>query len=97
MVSLARSDVRSVRRLFETLEDYARNLNEAHFPDWKRFNQAVGSDGSVGIWHETFLVESKRYARLYSNILRLGLAQAANLVDVIGKRKIARLRLDGKI
>jgi hypothetical protein len=28
---------------------------------WKDFNQRVGSDGSVGVWHETFLVNGGHF------------------------------------
>ncbi|MEH2092747.1 MULTISPECIES: DUF4188 domain-containing protein [unclassified Nostoc] len=40
-------------RSFEDLERFARNLADAHLKAWQRFNQAIGADGSVGIWHET--------------------------------------------
>lgn len=84
-------------RSFEALEDYARNPNEDHLPAWNRFNQSVGADGSVGIWHETYLVESKNYECIYGNMPRFGLAKAANHVEVIGNRETARLRLgEGK-
>lgn len=82
-------------RSFEALEDYARNANEAHLSAWKRFNQAVGADGSVGIWHETYLVESKQYECIYGNMPRFGLAKAGNHVEAIGNRETARLRLGG--
>ena len=33
---------------------YAKNKEAEHLPAWRSFNQAVGTDGSVGIWHETY-------------------------------------------
>ena len=48
-------------RSFEDLEQFARNPTDPHLQAWKDFNQRVGSDGSVGIWHETFLVEAGQY------------------------------------
>jgi len=44
-------------RSFEELEQFARNPSEPNLEAWKKFNQAVGTDGIVGIWHETYLVE----------------------------------------
>lgn len=44
-------------RSFEDLERFARQPSDPHLAAWKRFNQSVGADGSVGIWHETFLVQ----------------------------------------
>ncbi len=43
-------------RSFEDLERFARNPDDPHLPAWQRFNRAVKSDGSVGIWHESYLV-----------------------------------------
>jgi len=81
---------------FEALESFARSADNAHLPAWKRFNQSVGSDGSVGIWHETYLVEDHRYECLYSNMPRTSLASAAGHVAAIGNRETARLRMGGK-
>lgn len=39
-------------RSFEQLERFARDPSLNHLEPWKRFNRAVGADGSVGIWHE---------------------------------------------
>ncbi len=43
-------------RSLEQLLDYATNRDAAHLPAWRAFNRAVGTDGSVGIWHETYCV-----------------------------------------
>lgn len=39
-------------RSFEDLERFARNPDDLYFPAWRRFNQTVSIDGSVGVWHE---------------------------------------------
>ncbi len=53
-------------RSFEDLERFARNPDNPHLPAWRRFNQTVGSDGSVGIWHETYMVQPGTYEAIYS-------------------------------
>lgn len=83
-------------RSFEHLEAFARGAEHSHLPAWKRFNQLVGSDGSVGIWHETYLVHADEYETLYGNMPRFGLARAGDHVPATGRRETARRRLGGK-
>jgi len=80
-------------RSFEQLERFARDPSLAHLDAWKRFNRDVGADGSVGIWHETYLVEAGRYESVYGNMPRFGLAAAAEHVPAIGARETAKRRL----
>ncbi|WP_392535060.1 DUF4188 domain-containing protein [Nostoc sp. C117] len=62
-------------RSFEDLERFARNPADAHLEAWQRFNRAIGVDGSVGIWHETYLIEPGRYEAVYGNIPLLSLSE----------------------
>jgi hypothetical protein len=78
---------------FEDLERFARNPDDPHLPAWQHFNRTVGSDGSVGIFHETYLVERGNYEAIYSNIPVFGLAKATEHVRAIGGRETARRRL----
>ncbi|MBB5318456.1 hypothetical protein HDF09_003153 [Edaphobacter lichenicola] len=55
-------------RSFDQLVDYAQSRNAAHLPAWKAFNQSVGDDGSVGIWHETYQVAAGKYESIYANM-----------------------------
>jgi hypothetical protein len=80
-------------RSFGHLERFARDPSLAHLDAWKRFNRAVGADGSVGIWHETYLVEAGQYECLYGNMPRFGLAAAAAHLPAIGARETAKRRL----
>jgi hypothetical protein len=80
-------------RSFEHLEAYARNRDMVHLPAWQAFNRAVGSNGDVGIWHETFLVRAGQYEAIYNNMPPYGLGKFANLVDAIGARQEARARI----
>ncbi|MDQ2906608.1 MAG: DUF4188 domain-containing protein [Chloroflexota bacterium] len=83
-------------RSFDDLEKFARSKDDPHLAAWQRFNKAIGSDGSVGIWHETFLVEAGRYEGVYNNMPLFGLAAATNSVPIIARRETARRRLGGE-
>ena len=80
-------------RSFEDLERFARNPDDPHMPAWQRFNRTVGKDGSVGIFHETFIVERGNYEAIYSNMPVFGLAKATEQVRAVGGRETARRRL----
>jgi len=80
-------------RSTEDLERFARAPSETHLKAWQRFNKAVGKDGSVGIWHETYSVAAGGYKTIYANMPRFGLA-AATTYEPVGKRgETARERL----
>jgi hypothetical protein len=80
-------------RSFEHLERFARDPSLAHLDAWKRFNRAIAGDGSVGIWHETYLVHSQQYECLYGNMPRFGLARAGEHLRATGARETAKRRL----
>ena len=82
-------------RSFEDLENFARNPSDPHLQAWKDFNQRVGSDGSVGIWHETYMVNAGQYECVYGNMPLFGLAAATEHVAAVGNRETARLRMGG--
>lgn len=66
------------------LLDYARKRGSAHLPAWKRFNQLVGTNGDVGIWHETYPVRAGEYENVYVNMMPFGLGKAGALVEAGG-------------
>lgn len=80
-------------RSFEDLERFARSSDDPHFPAWRRFNQTVGSGGSVGVWHETYVVEAGHHEAIYSNMPIFGLAKATERVPARGRLETARRRL----
>jgi len=80
-------------RSFEHLADYAADRTKAHLPAWKAFNQKIGSNGDVGIWHETYLVKAGAYETLYNNMPRFGLALAGEAVPATGRMASAKGRL----
>ncbi|MBF2085916.1 DUF4188 domain-containing protein [Thermoleptolyngbya sp. C42_A2020_037] len=80
-------------RSFEDLERFARSPSEPHLPAWQAFNKAVGSDGSVGIWHETYLIQPGQYEAIYGSMPVFGLAAATEHVPVGRRGERARERV----
>jgi hypothetical protein len=80
-------------RSFDHLVLYAQSRDAAHLPAWKAFNQAIGSDGSVGIWHETYQVAKGQYECVYANMPRFGLAVAGTHEPATGHLRDARSRM----
>jgi hypothetical protein len=80
-------------RSFTDLERFAKNPDDPHLPAWRKFNKNVGSDGSVGIWHETYTVEPGNFEAIYANMPPSGLAKATEHIPATGTMKTARRRL----
>jgi hypothetical protein len=80
-------------RSFEHLERFARNPSDPHLPAWQHFNKTVGTNGSVGIWHETFMVPARQYEAIYNNMPIFGFAAATQHIPIVGKHGTARGRL----
>ncbi len=78
---------------FDRLEAYARAPDKRHRPAWTAFNKAVGNDGTVGIFHETYVVPAGGHETIYVNMPPFGLGKATRLVPAAGKRREARDRL----
>ncbi len=81
-------------RSFEHLVAYAQSRDAEHLPAWKAFNQSVGSDGTVGIWHETYQVAAGQYECIYANMPRFGLATAGGHEPATGHLRDARSRME---
>ncbi len=80
-------------RSFEDLEGFARHPDDPHLAAWQQFNKAVGTDGTVGIWHETYQVRAGEYETFYGNMPRFGLANAFAHVPVGRHTSSARKRM----
>ena len=80
-------------RSYEQLEQYARG--GIHLQAWKKFNQSVGTDGTVGIYHETYMIQPGQYECVYGNMPRYGLGRAGNHVPAVGRQVTARRRMGG--
>lgn len=84
-------------RSFDDLERFARDDNDPHMPAWRRFNRVVGhKDGSVGIFHESYLVQPGQFEMVYANMPLFGLAAATKQVPARGGLSTARRRLGGE-
>ena len=53
----------------------------------------MGTDGSVGIWHETYAVSQGGYETVYANMPPFGLGRAGTLQAATGRRESAGGRL----
>lgn len=80
-------------RSMEQLMAYATNREAEHLPAWQAFNRSVGTDGSVGIWHETYQASPGSNENVYVNMPPFGLGRAGTLRPAVGSRQSARGRL----
>ena len=80
-------------RSFDRLEGYARDAARLHRPAWAAFNRAIGDDGSVGIYHETYVVPAGGHETVYGNMPPFGLGAVSGTEPATGRRNTARDRL----
>lgn len=80
----------------DKLYAYASSPAQQHRPAWTRFNQAARkAPGAVGIWHETFLVDTAE--SIYVSTKPMGLPKATELVPVGVRHDRAQARFaDGR-
>ena len=79
-------------RSLEQLLAYARNKESVHLPAWRAFNQAIGTNGSVGIWHETYVATPGSYENIYVNMPPFGLGHAGTVYPATGGMQSAAAR-----
>jgi hypothetical protein len=80
-------------RSMEQLLAYAKDKNAEHLPAWRAFNKRIGTDGSVGIWHETYAVSPGTYENIYVNMPPFGLGRAGSTQVASGGRQSAAGRM----
>jgi hypothetical protein len=80
-------------RSMDHLMAYASNRSAEHLPAWRSFNRLVGTNGDVGIWHETYRVHPGDYENMYVNMMPFGAGKVGELVDAHGPRASAAGRL----
>ncbi|PTQ89747.1 DUF4188 domain-containing protein [Agitococcus lubricus] len=80
-------------RSIEQLLAYAKNKEAEHLPAWRLFNKTIGTDGTVGIWHETYKVSAGNYENVYVNMPPFGLGKVGILQPATHGRESAAGRL----
>jgi hypothetical protein len=78
------------------LESFAQSSTNAHLPAWQAFNREIGSNGDVGIWHETYVVPPGFSESVYVNMPRYGLGLVGSVFPAKGSRATAAKRLRGR-
>ena len=81
-------------RSMNQLMEYAKAKDAQHLPAWQAFNHAVGTDGSVGIWHETYMAGPGTHENVYVNMPPFGMGKAGALVSSKGGLQSAKGRLN---
>ncbi|MFF1556243.1 DUF4188 domain-containing protein [Streptomyces sp. NPDC058279] len=80
----------------EKLLAYASAPDGEHRPAWAAFNRRVRNGaGSVGIWHETYIVPAGSYEAIYHAMPPTGLGKAHGVVPVGRRGERAAERLAG--
>ncbi|QFT87976.1 hypothetical protein FIU87_04840 [Bacillus sp. THAF10] len=75
----------------EHLLAYAKG--HKHLKAWADFNQKVGNNDAVGIYHETYIVAGGNYETIYGNMPKFGLGRALGTVPITSATKTAEKRL----
>jgi hypothetical protein len=77
----------------EHLLAYTKLRSAAHLPAWRAFFEYAGTNGDVGIWHETYRIHPGDYETVYLNMPAFGLGNATGIHEPLGKRVQAEGRL----
>jgi hypothetical protein len=77
----------------EDIFRFASDRTAPHLEPWRTFQRRVGSDGSVGIWHETYSLQPGSREAVYVNMPDFGLAKAIGKVPVGAGLATARARM----
>lgn len=78
---------------YEQLETYARGGQ--HLTAWRKFNKSIGTDGTVGIYHETYKIRSGEYEGVYGNMPRYGLGKVTEPIPAVDQYETSRRRMGG--
>lgn len=78
---------------FEKLEDFAKSKDLSHLPEWQKFLKKVGTNGDVGIWHETYIIKKGQYENIYANMPPFLFGKVGYLKKIFSKNNSARKRI----
>ncbi|MFC4558407.1 DUF4188 domain-containing protein [Virgibacillus kekensis] len=78
-------------RSTEDLLAYAKG--KKHLAAWKAFNNKIGNNSAVGIYHETYHVNQGNYESIYGNMPLHGLGKVREHVPITPEIISARKRL----
>lgn len=84
-------------RSVEQMMAYAQDGESAHLPAWRAFNKAIGTNGDVGIWHETYVVSPGRFENIYVNMPPFGLGKVGSRVSASGRKSTAEARMNADV
>lgn len=77
----------------EHLQRFASDPDAPHLEPWREFRRKVGDNGTVGVWHETYVARAGGREVIYANMPAFGLAKATAPVPVGDATRTARQRL----
>ena len=81
---------------FTKLEHFARSKDLTHLPEWKKFMKKVGTNGEVGIWHETYIIKKGQYENIYANMPPFLLGKVGKLEKIVSSNNSAKKRVSKK-
>jgi hypothetical protein len=77
----------------EKLQAFAGDPARGHRPAWLAYFRDSYADGSVGIWHETYVVPAGSHESIYGNMPATGLGAVGGVVPVSQRGESAAARL----
>ncbi len=77
----------------EHLHAFAHAREREHTSAWRRWIEAWGATGAMGIWHETYVVAPGTWECVYNHMPAFGLGKVGPLVPAEGALKTAAGRL----
>ncbi|MFV0534907.1 MAG: DUF4188 domain-containing protein [Cumulibacter sp.] len=77
----------------EHLQRFAAASDAPHLPAWRDFVRRVGDDGTVGVWHETYVVPASAREVVYVNMPEFGLGKALGAERIGAGAHTAKQRL----